>query len=29
MTTIELIQCTQDLISESTYDRFSKAEIIR
>lgn len=29
MTAIELIQQVQDLISESTYDRFSKAEILR
>jgi len=29
MTTLELIQQVQDLISEETYDRFSKAEIMR
>lgn len=29
MTTIELIQTVQDLISEETYDRFTKAEILR
>lgn len=29
MTAIELIQTVQDLISEETYDRFTKAEILR
>lgn len=29
MTTLELIQTVQDFISESTYSRFTKAEIIR
>lgn len=29
MTAIELIQMVQDLVSESTYNRFTKAEILR
>lgn len=29
MNTIELVQTVQDLTSEATYDRFSKAEILR